>query len=64
MYEIILNGDRAQAGSESAALLAARTLISEAATFYGAQRLLRRDVIVTCDGTYDGRLTQLAREGR
>jgi hypothetical protein len=64
MYEVILNGDRAQADSEEAALLAARTLISDNATAYGVQRMLRRDVIVTQAGTYDSRLTRLAREGR
>lgn len=64
MYEVILsNGDRAERDSESGILLAARTLISEAGTHYGASRLYRRDVIITRDDVYDGKLTSRARRG-
>jgi hypothetical protein len=65
MFEVILhNGDRAEADSEAGILLAARWLIRDASRMAGAQRMFRRDVIVTCDGIYNGRLTKLAQEGR
>ncbi len=64
-YEIILNGDRAEADTIGGALLAARTLAEDQANgIYGAARLIRRDVIITRDGTYDGRATREARDGR
>ena len=64
MYEVILsNGDRAERDTEDGILYAARTLIDEAARHYGAKRLHRKDVIVTRDYVYHGKLTQAAREG-
>lgn len=65
MYEIILNGDRAEADTVDSALLAARTLAEDQANGqYGRARRLRSDVIITRDGKYDGRATREARDGR
>jgi hypothetical protein len=65
MLEVVLsNGDRAERETEDGILYAARYIIAEAATTYGAARMLRSDVIIARDNVYDGRLTQLAREGR
>lgn len=62
-FEVIVGPDRAHADDADSALYAADRLVSEAAQGYGARRLVRRDVIVTRDGIYDGRLTTLARAG-
>jgi hypothetical protein len=63
MYEVILsNGDRAEADSESAALLAANTLRREAVA-NGSSPRIARDTVVTFDGVYDGRVTTAARNG-
>lgn len=64
-YEIICgSGDRAQAETPDAALLAAATLADDAANgIAGAQRIWRKQIVITRDGTYDGQLTMAARRG-
>lgn len=65
IYEVILpNGDRAEAPSLGGILLAARILSNEAAPHMGAARRVQRQLLVTCDGQYDGRATTTAREAR
>jgi len=61
---ILNNGDRAEADSEAGILLAAWTLIQEAAQAAGAARALRSDVIVTQAEIYNSRLTNAARSGQ
>jgi hypothetical protein len=61
-FEVILGGDRAEALDEESALCAARTLLSDNRILVSAYRLSRNDLIVTRDGIYDGRLTQVARK--
>jgi hypothetical protein len=65
-YEIVLasTGDRVEAESGPAALVAAHTLAKEAGEgIYGAQSVLQRTLYIARDGAYDGLLTSLAREG-
>ncbi len=63
-YEIVVNGDRAEAYSEEAALLAARTLVNDQAERGGNRRLLTAEIIITKGGVYDRVATVMARAGR
>lgn len=59
--EVILpNGDRATC-DERNVNYTVRYLCDEAAVAYGGFTRLKRDVIVTRDGSYDGALTRYAR---
>jgi hypothetical protein len=65
MFEVILpNVASATATDEGCALYAAHTLVNENARAAGGARMLRREIIITCDGIYHGRLTTMAQAGR
>ncbi len=67
-YTIILdaNGyrDEAEAETESAALLAAATLVEDREAAGDNRRSLRAKLLIARDGRYDARLTNAARNGR
>lgn len=63
MYDVILaNGDRAEAETLSAALLAANTLRRDAVE-HGANARIARKTIVAQDGQYDPVATRMAHDG-
>lgn len=65
LYEIILpEHARAEADDLGAALLAAATLCEDADPTRSFNRALRRSLIITRDGRYDGLATSMAREGQ
>ena len=64
MFEVILGGDRAEALDEDSILCAARTLLHDNRILLAAYRLSRKDLLITRDGIYDGKLTQAARLGK
>lgn len=67
-YEILckLTGDRAEADTDDAALIAAWELVEDAHRAVPAQGRLeaaRKSLYITRDGSYQGTLTELARLG-
>jgi hypothetical protein len=64
-YRVLIptTGDNAEHDTVQGILLAARTLVDDVEQWVGRSRLLRRQIIVTRDGQYDGLVTAKARRG-
>ena len=64
-FEIIAAGERVECDDPLATLTAAATLTADAERERGIPTVLsRKEIIITMDGQYNGKLTMLAREGR